>query len=851
MKKTMRKITACLIATLTLFATACGDESSSEEIKWSGHGEVNLWTMPSSANPIQEADCSAYYTASPKLEIELAKNESEAGQIFFHTTGGVRSYTLESCDLVDDAGNKIEKENIKIYNEYYTHVEQLSIVTSGRPYGHYPDALIPQRLSEKVGENTVPADFNQGIYVDVFADKDTPAGVYKGDFKLKIDGDSFTVPVSVRVRDFTLTDENHVQSAFDLFPEYIMGGDLNNTPENYKKYVDYLLDYRVSTTDPVYEKMTDEELWLEQMKEYAANPKVSSYDISVHFGLEKELRMLIENSTPELNLVEKAFRYLADEPPATELATYETRYKNCVDQIIAISQSYTDEELASYGLTHADIEGIEVLITLTISDIGKIDGLRTYCGLVSDFSTETRREKYEEAKANPYLGANNELAGTDYGSTWWYVCCFPYEPNPNYHIDNDVLDARVLSWMQYDYDIDGMLYWGTASYFDTSTMQDDLGGWKSVDPYDDAEAVFTGKATQGDGFLLYPGAKYGQSGPLPSTRLINIRDGFEDYEYLYALEEMMEEYLDQYDISEMTNFDKVMSPIYDTLYTENKASNDYTRVIDARSEVLDMLEWLSSDSHAIVQTNEPDILKNEVTVDVYATAGSTLTVDGKEIMGSASGTGVKFSYAQKLEGLRNAFKATLKTGDKTVQIRKPLGSSVKVVSDCNDDTKFAIFKKALRGGNEYIEITRNTDPAYIKNGTGSMRVQVDNGNWTDYEVVKFVSGLTVSSNDFFGVDTLPTIDYIMIDIYSASETEFELTFRMETKKGSSVRSKAFYSATVKQGWNSIKIPYINNMTWQSGDEDLLAYLSGVILEFEKIEEDIDIYIDSIYYAYIA
>lgn len=850
MKKTMKKITACLIATLTLFATACGGGDSSEELEWAGHGEVNLWTMPSSANPIQEADCSAYYTNSPKLEIELAKNESEAGQIFFHTTGGVRSYTLEACDLVDDAGNKIEKENIKIYNEYYTHVEQLSIVTSGRPYGHYPDALIPQRLSEKVGENTVPADFNQGIYVDVFADKDTPAGEYNGNFKLKIDGDSFIVPVSVRVRNFTLSDTNHVQSAFYLFPEYIMGGDLNNTPEQYKKYVDYLLDYRISTTDPVYGKMTDEELWLEQMKEYAANPKVSSYDISVHFGLEKELRMLIENSTPELNLVEKAFRYLADEPPAAELATYETRYKNCVDQIIAISQSYTDEELASYGLTHADIEGIEVLITLTISDIGKIDGLRTYCGLVSDFSTETRREKYEEAKANPYLGANNELAGTDYGSTWWYVCCFPYEPTPNYHIDNDVLDARVLSWMQYDYDIDGMLYWGTASYFDTSTMHDDLGGWKSVDPYDDAEAVFTGKATQGDGFLLYPGAKYGESGPLPSTRLINIRDGFEDYEYLYALEEMMDEYLAKYNLGGVTSFDEVMSPLYDSLYTEVKASNDFNRVIEARSAVLDMLEWLDSDSHAIVQTNEPDILNNQVTVDVYAEAGSTLQVDGKQVAGVASGEGLKFSYTQKLEGLNNVFEAELTTGETTTKIEKTLGSAVKVVADCNDDTNFAIFGKPLRSGNEYITLTSNTNPDYIKNGTGSMRVQVDNGNWTEYEVVKFVSGLTISKENFFGNDTLSQIDYIMVNMYNATDTEFTLSFRMETKKGSTVRSKAFYDVKVKSGWNTIKIPYINTMTWTSGSEDLLAYLSGVIFEFEKIETDMDLYIDSIYYAYV-
>lgn len=845
----LKNVMALFIAFCFFGMMSCSQEkpSSSSDNIWRGHEELNVWTMPATANLIQEEDCSQYYTDNPTLEISMAKNESEGAQIFFHSTKDVKEYTLQICDLKDVDGNTIAAENISVYNTYYTHVEKLSKPTSGRPYGHYPDALIPQRLSEKVRENTVKADYNQSIFIDVFADRDTPAGIYKGNFTLKVDSESFIVPVSVRVRDFILTDTNNVQSSFNLYHEYIMGGDLNNTPENYKKYVDFLLDYRVSTNDPVYPKITDKEEWVRQIKEYAENPKVSSYNIGAVFGFETELRLLIENSTPELNLLEKAFRYLLDEPPASQLESYYTPiYHACVDQIIAISKSYTVEELSSYGLTHEDIEGIEVLVTLTMS-LGEMDGLRTYCGLVSDFNTESSRNKYNDRKENTYLGANNELVGTDYGSTWWYVCNHPFEPYPNYHIDNSVSDARVLSWMQYDYDIDGMLYWGTASYFSTKTRNDDLGGWVAVDPYNDAEMVYEAGGTQGEGFLCYPGAKYGESGPLPSLRLMNIRDGFEDYEYLLQLETAINLYLEKYSLTDEMNFDSVMSSIYGSLYEGVIASADYTRVIKAREAVMDMIEWLESDAHAILNVNEIDILNNEITVDIYAEAGSVLKVNGQNIASVQSGDGLKFSYTQKLEGLTNLFEGELSLGDESIRIEKSLGSQVKLVADCNSEDSLNKWKESLRlGTNDYINITHNTDSKYVKNGTASMRVQIDNSEWTDWEAANFISYIALTKDDFFAKDALSQIDYIEFTIYNASDVEFRLDFILQSNKN----SKSFASVTVQKGWNTIKVPYINEMTWMVGDNDRLDNLTGVALGFELIDEDIDIYIDNIYYAYV-
>ena len=685
--------------------------------------------------------------------------------------------------------------------------------------------------------------------MDVFASENTVAGTYFGNFTLIADEVSYEIPVSVKVRDFVLTNENHVQTSFYLFPEYIMGGELDNTPEMYQKYVDYLLEYRISTTDIVYPLITDETEWVESIKKYAKNERVSSYNVKgATFGFEKEMRLLIENSTPELNLLEKAFCYLTDEPYDRVEAAAQTYY-NRIDELIALADDYSEEELADHGLTKADIEGMEVLITIN-AEVAEIEGLRTYCSETDRFHTEAQRSRYEEYRANVYTGANGELEGTDYGTTWWYVCCYPREPYPNYHIDNDIVQSRVLSWMQYDYDIDGMLYWGTGSYFTTANRNDDVNGWQSIDVYTNP-ITFPGNPTNGDGYLLYPGAKYGEAGPLPSIRLLSIRDGFEDYEYLLHLETLMSEYLEKYDLQGEVDFDSIMKPIYETLYEGTIASTDYTRIMAARSTVMDMIEWLESDTNSFVRVNDIDFIKNEVQVDVFAKAGSYLQVGDTKINGVESGEGVKLSYTYKLSGLVNVFEATVVCDGTQTKIVRDLGSAVKVVSDFDIENDLSYWKEAVRTGNvDYMDVSLSDDVAYVLNGESSMHLVVDNGNWTAWETANFVSAISMSATDFFHNDKLSQVDYIELNLYSVNDVEYDFSLRFEITKDGKTRSKDFYTVTIKQGWNKIKIPYINEMSWGSGNEELLQYLSGIAFQFELIEEDIDVYIDSVIYTYV-
>ena len=54
---------------------------------------------------------------------------------------------------------------------------------------------------------------------------------------------------------------------------------------------------------------------------------------------------------------------------------------------------------------------------------------------------------------------------------------------------------------------------------------------RPIDPYADPQRMSERWIANGDGYLFYPGAKYGADYPFASMRLEAIRDGLEEYEY--------------------------------------------------------------------------------------------------------------------------------------------------------------------------------------------------------------------------------------------------------------------------------------------------------------------------------
>ena len=102
---------------------------------------------------------------------------------------------------------------------------------------------------------------------------------------------------------------------------------------------------------------------------------------------------------------------------------------------------------------------------------------------------------------------------------------------PSYMIDAPATYNRVMSWMSYKYNIQGELYWG-ANYADYKY---------SASPFDSSWEHQWFAGGNGDGSLTYPGRPDHIGGsstvPIASLRLKQIRDGLEDLEYMYLLQD--------------------------------------------------------------------------------------------------------------------------------------------------------------------------------------------------------------------------------------------------------------------------------------------------------------------------
>jgi len=96
---------------------------------------------------------------------------------------------------------------------------------------------------------------------------------------------------------------------------------------------------------------------------------------------------------------------------------------------------------------------------------------------------------------------------------WFYTCCSPWGYYANRFLDYHLSKTRLLHWMNYSTGTRGFLHWGLT--YD----------WN--DPFGPAP-----KYPPGDSHIIYPG----KNGPMNSIRWEMLREGMEDYEYLWLLE---------------------------------------------------------------------------------------------------------------------------------------------------------------------------------------------------------------------------------------------------------------------------------------------------------------------------
>ncbi|MBE6586106.1 MAG: DUF4091 domain-containing protein [Ruminococcaceae bacterium] len=537
--------------------------------------------------------------------IQMGKNEMEGCQFFLYSPT-TKKVLLKISDFENDKGETLSTElGVEYYIEdgYITHHGYPAALV-------YPDAVIPydsyisycngtehgsygMDANSKVdfGNYILLGPFSgsnwdhekypfrdsiRGFVVQAETTKDTTPGAYKATVEV-YDAETGKcikmANVYTYVYDVTLSDETALDTAFNLWDNVgIYMHHYNENPdltrytdvEITKATAEFFLKNRITPSGSLtfFNVMGAE--WFE-------NPRVTTVRV-----LNKE-----HYDSMKVNpvLAKKMFYYGQDEPgvargwrPITwPDGTNETIYDNTgLLSILAVARE-ADMLRDVWGWEdYRLMVPFERTLDFTRFNFNSVDKTTAFPAWYDQYAVNGERDsmEYLAKRVNMwttvFTGATprdlaSVVSGTQYMQTsqqektlgalqnrldqfqaegdelWNYVACQPpyTAPYQNILLFNDGTEARTMFWTTYMLGGTGFLYWH-VSYYDatgntTYTMRN---------PFS--------KTGPGDGILIYPGSAYNQLDPIPSIRLLNIRDGIEDYQLLTMLEETQgEEFTDE------------------------------------------------------------------------------------------------------------------------------------------------------------------------------------------------------------------------------------------------------------------------------------------------------------------
>lgn len=563
MKKKTNRLLAlllCLLITTTAFAGCNGDGPD----KQTADDTVKIWYAYNTENLMQDLEYPELMAArDATLRMHGIRNEVESIQLMITPSVNVNSFDFTMYDLKNAAGDVLAADTFEIFAQWYTEITES--YNTDAYYGFYSDALVPLENFKTKRYNAIDAGQNQGLWIHANIPADQAAGLYTGSGVLTIDGKEYDIPFEVTVYDGDMPQENNLRSAIAVWYDYIARGEGFYSKELGEAYYDFLVSKRVTplkAEDSVW-TMSNVDGYIEWMVEQAQDPMVSNYTLPYNSekyelgtivsregiltllsAMAKKNIELWEAGNTEIDLFKKASYYLGaicDEPSGQRVQVT----KDC-DLIITqckkeIADQYFND---AYPELYDSLMNLPHVVTSAYNPevVGSdtTGGVQTWCGQFQTWHTEAQRQNYYNRRDN---------SEREYGEgLWWYGCESPHAPFPNFHMDDDGIAVRIIPWMMFDYDVEGMIYW-CVNYYQTT----DIYTYPSV--Y--LNAV-------GDGQLVYPGAKFGIFGPISSRRLELIREGFEDYECLL----MIEKAILAYNETNGTDYDpkELMSWLYVDLY---------------------------------------------------------------------------------------------------------------------------------------------------------------------------------------------------------------------------------------------------------------------------------------------
>jgi hypothetical protein len=490
---------------------------------------------------------------SETVTLSAARNDFEAVQVVVRAEQPLSDLRAATGDLQGPGGATIAADGVKILRVAYHQVHSPTDSTGVRD--RWPDALPP--LAEPID---VPAGENQPLWVLVRVPEDAAAGDYRGQLSLQAEGWSVQVPVQLHVWNFTLPRQNHIETAFGMSAGNVYRYHQLKTDGDRRKVLDMywkcFSEHRISPYDPA----PLDPIRVEFLPE--ADPPRAELDFA-------RFDQAMSRAATEFHFTNFRLRlpgmgggtfHARHEPSiegfAEDTPQYQAMFSDYVRQIedhlrsrgwLEMAYVYwfdepapKDYEFVNRGMARLDkyAPGLQRMLTEEPRDElgGSVD---IWCPL-------SRNYEHEAAEARREHGER----------FWWYVCTGPKAPYCTLFIDHPATELRVWLWQTWQRDIVGILVW-QSNYWTSSAAFPDT----PQNPYEDPMGYRSGYSTprgekrhwgNGDGRFIYPpesAAVPGLSGPGPvleapvsSLRWEMLREGIEDYEFLYRLRELVQQH---------------------------------------------------------------------------------------------------------------------------------------------------------------------------------------------------------------------------------------------------------------------------------------------------------------------
>lgn len=546
--------------------------------------EVIVWAAPAEqkVRPDDRPENSNLVWSSEGKRIKIAGggNEHVPFQIIITTPipPGYRpkaqaGFFVEASGL-SAPGKSISRENIHLFVEHYIMLYAKSSPVGGT--GYWPDALAPLKNTFSMdAQYAVVA--NRPIWIDVFIPNGTAPGIYQGTLQITQNGNVLeTLNVELEVYGFSLPAETHLITYMNISKNWL--AQFYNKPVDSpemetltQKYYDFLYANRMEPwfNDPLEPEITSngDQIQVrfddERYQYYMNKLKTKRVLLETYpSGLRREMKAA--PFTKAFNA--KVISYLSQIESYFEKHGWKDRlvFNSPIDEPNTLEDFEATRQWA--GIVHQATDDVPFLSTKTPLPSQQHPEWGTLRGHVDNFSI------HGNSMNNPALVKAIEEEQARGGEMTWYISCDQVYPQPNYFIDAPAMDLVMVPWITARYNMDGILYWA-------------LNFWSQTpDPWLDAVTFISGfvcsdgGVLNGEGSVIYPGnhtERYtGQpdvDGPVSSIRFELLREGIEDYEYLWMLKQHGDQEFADAQLKNMVIDVSAFSRNVEQLYTTRKA----------------------------------------------------------------------------------------------------------------------------------------------------------------------------------------------------------------------------------------------------------------------------------------